>query len=143
MFISPAYAQAAGSGGGSDILIQILPLVLIFVVFWFFLIRPQQQKAKAHREMVQAVRRGDQVIIAGLLGKITKVSPDDPYLQVEIADGVRVRVVRETITQVIARGEPARVEAGEKSEKPAEAPGTTEGSKPAAKKPLFSFGPKK
>jgi preprotein translocase subunit YajC len=146
MFISPAYAQAAGSGGGSDILIQILPLVLIFVVFWFFLIRPQQQKAKTHREMVQALKRGDQVITGGgLLGKITKVSPDDPYLQVEIADGVRARVVRETITQVIARSEPAREseEEGEKPAKPAEAAGPPEASKPPAKKPLFSFGPKK
>lgn len=148
MFISPAYAQAAGSSGGSDILIQVLPLVLIFVVFWFFLIRPQQQKAKTHREMVSNLKRGDQVIAGGgFLGKITKVSPDDPYLQVEIADGVRARMLRESITQVIARSEPVReVEAeGDKTdeaETAAESKKPTE-KKPTERKPLFSFGPKK
>ena len=105
MFVSPAFAQAAGDGGSS--LVSLLPLVLIFVVFYFLLIRPQQKKMKAHRTLVEGVRRGDRVVTAGgLLGSVSKVV-SDTELQVEIADGVRVRVVRSTIQDVLSKSEPA------------------------------------
>ena len=105
MLISPAYAQA---GGGESGIVALLPLVLIFVVFYFLLIRPQQKKMKQHREMVKALRRGDKVVTAGgLLGQITKVI-DDNEVQVELADNVRVRVVRHTIGEVISKPEPAK-----------------------------------
>jgi len=105
MFITPAYAQSGG--GSSDMLISILPFVLIFVIMYFLIIRPQQRRAKDHREMVSAVRRGDTVITAGgFVAKVAKVI-DDNELQVEIADGVKVRVIRSTIQEVRAKGEPA------------------------------------
>ncbi len=104
MFISPAYAQAAG-GGGADMLTQFLPLILIFVVFYFLLIRPQQKKQKAHREMLSALHRGDRIVTAGgIVGTITKVN-SDTELTVEISDGVRVRVMRGMVTDVIAKTE--------------------------------------
>ena len=85
----------------------LLPLVLIFVVFYFLLIRPQQKKMKAHKALIQALRRGDRVVTAGgLMGTVTKVT-SDTELQVEIADGVRVRIVRATIQDVLAKPEPA------------------------------------
>ena len=91
MFISEAYAQAAAGGGGFDNLQQFLPLVLIFVVFYFLLLRPQQKKMKAHREMVAQLRRGDRVLIqGGIIGQINKVLSDTEVM-IEIADGVRVR----------------------------------------------------
>lgn len=106
MLISPAYAQAAG-GGGFD-LMAILPLVLIFVVFYFLLIRPQQKRAKDHKAMIAAVRRGDTVVTGGgVIGRVTKVF-DESEVQVEIADGVRVRVARSTLSEVRTRGEPAK-----------------------------------
>ena len=93
MFVSPAWAQGAG-GGGLDGLGGLLPLVLIFVVFYFLLIRPQQKKAKEHRETLANLRRGDKVVTnGGLIGTITRV-PNDNELIVEIADGVKVRVLR-------------------------------------------------
>ena len=106
MLISPAYAQAAGGDGGSG-MIQMLPLVLIFVVFYFLLIRPQQKKMKTHRSMVDALKRGDRVVTGGgLVGTVTKVLSDNE-LQVEIAEGVRVKVMRHTIQEVVSRSEPA------------------------------------
>jgi preprotein translocase subunit YajC len=109
MFVSAAHAQAAGGGApaGFD-LVSLLPLVLIFVVFWFLLIRPQQKKMKQHREMIAAVRRGDRVLTAGgIIGTVTKVLGESE-LQVEIAEGVRVKVARATISEVLAKTEPAR-----------------------------------
>lgn len=104
MFISPAYAQAAGGAGDFGIT-QFLPLVLIFVVFYFLLIRPQQKKAKAHREMLAALRRGDRVVTAGgLIGTITRIA-SDTELMLEISDGVRVRVMRGMVSDVMARTE--------------------------------------
>lgn len=104
MFISPAYAQAAG-GGGLGAMGQFLPLILIFVVFYFLLIRPQQKKQKAHREMLAALHRGDRIVTAGgLVGTITKVN-SDTELTVEISDGVRVRVMRGMISDVMAKTE--------------------------------------
>src|SRR3546814_6063726 len=104
MLISPAYAQAAGGGGG-DPFMTFLPIILIFVVFYFLLIRPQQKKAKQHREMVSALRRGDKVVTAGgMIGTVTKII-SDTEAQVELAEGVRVRVVRHTISDVLSRPE--------------------------------------
>jgi preprotein translocase subunit YajC len=103
MFISPAYAQAAGGGLGG--LESLLPLILIFVVFYFLLIRPQQKKQKQHREMLAALRRGDRVVTAGgVIGTITRAG--DSELTVEISEGVRVRVLRGMISDVLARSEP-------------------------------------
>jgi preprotein translocase subunit YajC len=106
MLISPAYAQ--GIGGGSDFLIQLVPILLMFVIFYLLLLRPQQQKLKAHREMVANLRRGDTVVTAGgIVGKVTKVR-DDNEIEVEIADNTRVRVVKGTVSEVRARGEPVK-----------------------------------
>ena len=106
MFITPAYAQAAG-GDTASLISSLVPFVLIFVIMWFMLIRPQQKKMKEHRAMVEGLRRGDQVITAGgLIGKVAKVK-DDGEIDVEIADGIKVRVVRSTITGVLSKGEPA------------------------------------
>ena len=107
MLFSQAYAQAPGATGGEgNLLVSLLPIVAIFVIFYFFLMRPQQKKMKAHREMVANLRRNDQVVTAGgFVGTVTKVV-DDSYVQVEIADGVRVKVVRSTITDVLSKPEP-------------------------------------
>lgn len=107
MWISSAFAQGltGGAGGSTDMLINIAPLVLIGVVFYFLLIRPQQKRLKEHRAMIEAVRRGDTVVTAGgLIGKVIKVA--DGEVQVEVADGVRVRVVKGTLTEVRAKGQP-------------------------------------
>jgi preprotein translocase subunit YajC len=107
MFVSTAYAQAA-DGAGAAGLMSFLPLVLIFVVFYFLLIRPQQKKLKEHKGMLEALRRGDRVVTGGgIIGTITKVGADDE-LVVEIAEGVRVRVLRSTINLVLAKTEPAK-----------------------------------
>jgi preprotein translocase subunit YajC len=107
MFITEAWAQGAG-GGGSDFLVQLFPLVLIFVVFYFLLIRPQQSKVKAQREMLSGVKRGDRVVTGGgIIGLVTKVIGDNE-LQVEFADGVRVRIIKGTITDILTRGESVR-----------------------------------
>ncbi len=104
MLISPAYAQAAGAPGGGDMLMSFLPLILIFVVFYFLLIRPQQRKAKTHREMIQNLKRGDQVITSGgILGKVTRVDANDIMLTVEIAKDVQVKVARSTISEKFDR----------------------------------------
>ena len=106
MFITPAYAQAAGAGG-IGALGQFLPLILIFAIMYFLMIRPQQKKLKEHKAMVEALRRGDQVITqGGLIGKVSKVK-EDGELEVEIAEGVKVRVVRSTIATVLSKTEPA------------------------------------
>lgn len=107
MFVSPAFAQTAGGGAGTGGWEALLPLVLIFVVFYFLLIRPQQKKMKQHKEMLGAIRRGDRVVTGGgIFATVTKVV-DDNELIVEIAEGVRVRVQRSTIAGVVSRTEPA------------------------------------
>lgn len=107
MIITPAYAQAAGGGSG-DIFLQLLPFILIFVIMWFLIIRPQQKRVKAHQELVKNLRRGDTVITnGGITGKISKVV-DDNEIEVEIAEGVRVRVIRGMVADVRAKGEPAK-----------------------------------
>ena len=104
MFISPAYAQGFG-GGDMGALGSFLPLILIFVVFYFLLIRPQQKKQKTHREMLSALHRGDRIVTAGgLVGTITKIL-SDTEITVEITEGVKVRVMRGMVSDVIARAE--------------------------------------
>jgi preprotein translocase subunit YajC len=106
MLISTAYAQAAGGAPSNDFIVSLMPLVLIFVVFYFLMIRPQQQKVKQHRDMVENLKRGDQVVTGGgILGKVTKVEAGDQTVIVEIAPNVQVRVSRATITEVM--GKPA------------------------------------
>ncbi|MEX0308209.1 MAG: preprotein translocase subunit YajC [Ruegeria sp.] len=88
---------------------QFLPLILIFAIMYFLLIRPQQKKVKEHQAMVEAVRRGDQVVTqGGLIGKVSKVKEGENEIEVEIADGVKVRVVKSTIAQVLNKTEPAK-----------------------------------
>jgi preprotein translocase subunit YajC len=110
LFITPAYAQAAGPGTG-DFIGMILPLVAIMAVFYFLLIRPQQRKVKEHQAMLQKVGKGDTIITTGgLIGKVVKVV-DDHELQVEVGEGVKVRIVRTGIADVRTKGEPAKSEA--------------------------------
>ncbi len=105
MLISPAYAQAAGDPAG--MFTSFIPLILIFVVFYFLLIRPQQKKAKEHRSMLEALRRGDRIVTAGgLVGLVTKVAPEDREVTVEIAEGVRVKIMRDMIATVTSKTEP-------------------------------------
>ncbi len=104
MLISPAYAQAADGGAGG--LISFLPLILIFAVFYFLLIRPQQKKVKQHREMIGNIRRNDRVVTGGgIVGKVTKVV-DEAEVDVEIAPNVVVRVSRPTIADVVSKSAP-------------------------------------
>ncbi len=104
MFITPAFAQTA-AGGSTDFLVQLMPIVLMFIIFYFLLFRPQQQRMKQHRELLANVRRGDTVVTSGgIVGKITKVI-DDREIEVEIASDTRVRVVRHMISEVRAKGE--------------------------------------
>lgn len=105
MFISPAYAQAAGSAPGGDaaFFMQLVPLILIFAIFYFLLFRPQQQAARRHREKVDAVKKGDSVVTGGgLIGKVTRV--EDKQVEVEIATGVKVKVVKATLSDVTPLG---------------------------------------
>ena len=102
MLISPAYAQAGGLFDSQSAMIQFLPLVLIFVVFYFLLIRPQQQKQKTHRNMLDTLRRGDRVVTGGgILGTVQRVRDGSNEIEVEIAPNIRVTVLRETITSVV------------------------------------------
>ena len=111
MWINPAFAQDAGLDAGSS-LTSLLPLVLIFVVFYFLLIRPQQKKMKDHRNMVSNVRRGDKVVTGGgLIGTVTKVV-SDTEVQVELTEGVKVKVVRGTISDVLTKPEPGAAKGG-------------------------------
>ncbi|MCC5963588.1 MAG: preprotein translocase subunit YajC [Rhodobacteraceae bacterium] len=104
MFVSPAYAQDAGAAAG---IVSIIPFILIFVIMYFLLIRPQQKKMKEHQAMVNALRRGDQVVTqGGVIGKVVKVK-EDGEAEVEIAEGVKVRVLKQTIANVISKTEPA------------------------------------
>ena len=105
MFITPAFAQGIGGDSG-NFLVSLMPFVLIFVVMYFLILRPQQKRVKDHREMVASLRRGDTVVTTGgLVGKVSKVV-DNEEDQVEIAQGIKVRVIRSMISQVRSRGEP-------------------------------------
>ena len=114
MFITNAYEQsatdsAAGIFGGSgfEMIILFVPLM---VVWYFLLIRPQRAQAKKRDEVLKNIRRGDQIVTSGIVGKVTKVI-DDKELEVEIADGVRIRVVRSAISEVRVKGEPVKADA--------------------------------
>ena len=116
MFVSPAYAQAAGGTGGGGFE-AFLPLILIFIVFYFLLIRPQQKKMKAHKAMLGAIRRGDKVVTGGgIFGTVTKVLDDDD-VTVEIADGVKVRVQRSLVSAVMSKTEPVSGDKDKKDKK--------------------------
>jgi preprotein translocase subunit YajC len=109
LFITPAFAQGAPGGGGTDIILQLVPFILIFVIMWFLIIRPQQRKVREHQEMIKNVRRGDTVVTSGgIIGKVTKVLDESPDVEVEIADGVRVKVARTMVSEVRAKGEPVK-----------------------------------
>jgi preprotein translocase subunit YajC len=110
MFITPAFAQAAGAGDTNSMLMSLLPFALIFVIMYFLILKPQQKKLKDHQELVKNIRRGDTVVTnGGLVGKVTKVVDDD-QVEVEIADGVRIRQMRQMISGVRTKGEPAKEE---------------------------------
>ena len=116
MFVSPAYAQAA-AGDPASAFTAFIPLILIFVVFYFLLIRPQQKKMKEHKAMLEAVRRGDRVVTnGGIIGLVTKVMETERELQVEIADGVRVRVLRDLIASVLNKTEPVAANDSDKKD---------------------------
>ncbi len=116
MFITPAFAQASGisSLGSTDMLIQFAPFVVVLGIMYFLVLRPQQQRAKDQRAMIQGAKRGDTIVTSGgLIGKITK-STDDNEVEIEIAPNVRVRLARSGIADVRARGEPAKEAAATK-----------------------------
>lgn len=111
MFITPAYAQSGLFGGADSPLTSfMIPLVLMFVIMYFLILRPQQKRQKQHQEMIKNVRKGDTVVTSGgLVGKVTKVVDDD-QVEVEIADGVRIRQMRSMLSDVRAKGEPVKQE---------------------------------
>lgn len=107
MLVTAAYAQDAAAAAGPSAFVQFVPLILIFVIMYFLMIRPQQKKVNEHKAMVAALRRGDQVVTGGgILGKVTKVGEDN-QVEVEIADGVKVKIVKSSITQVLSKTDPA------------------------------------
>ncbi|WP_225028180.1 preprotein translocase subunit YajC [Xinfangfangia pollutisoli] len=108
MFATPAFAQAAGTAAGAPSILNsfLIPMVLVFGIMYFLMIRPQQKKMKQHKAMIEALRRGDQVVTqGGILGKVSKVQ-EDGMVEVEIADGVKVKVLRSTIVSVLNKTEP-------------------------------------
>lgn len=109
MSIFLAFAQATTPGGGlNELLISILPFVAIFAIMYFLILRPQQQRLKDHKEMIGNVRRGDVIVTSGgIIGKVIRVV-DDNEVQVEIADNVRVRLIRSMIAEVRSKGEAAK-----------------------------------
>ena len=101
--IGNAYAQAAGSAqGGSDTLMGLLPIILMFVIMYFIMIRPQMKKAKEHKTMLESLQKGDEVIAVGILGKIAKIS--DNYLTLEIAPNVAIQVQKQAVTTLLPKG---------------------------------------
>ncbi len=135
LLISPAYAQASAGFGGLD-LMQMLPFVGIFVVFYFLMFRPQQQKAKKHRDLLASLRRGDRVVTTGgIIGTVSKVVSDSELL-LEIADGVRIRVLRQMVTDVMAKTEPGAAASNDDDEAPAKPrqPRSRRSTTPAATK---------
>ncbi len=109
MFVTPAYAQAAGAAPAVSPLVQFLPFILIFVIMYFLLIRPQQKRMKEHRAMIEAIKKGDRIVTAGgLIAKVTGVGADDSdEITGEIAAGVKVQIVRSTVTAVLSKTAPA------------------------------------
>ncbi len=162
MFITPALAQDPTAPGGSNILLQLMPFILIFAIMYFLIIRPQQKRMRAHREMVASVKRGDMVVTAGgLIGKVHRAGETDDEIDVEIADGVRVTVLRSTLSDVRPKAElrgaaKSQRQAANKAEEieydgdaaeeddapPSRAAGSANGAakKPAARKPRATGG---
>jgi preprotein translocase subunit YajC len=108
--ITPAFAQGAGSAaGGADIAFQVVPFILIFVIMYFLILRPQQKRLKDHQSMVKNVRRDDTVVTnGGLVGRVTKVADEAAEIELEIAPNVRVKVVRTMISEVRVKGGPVK-----------------------------------
>ena len=116
MLISPAFAQASTSGDTMAGLGQFIPILLIVVVFYFFLIRPQSRRAKERKAMIDAVRRGDRIVThGGLIGTVAKSMPESRELEVDIADNVRVKITREGIADVLSKTEPVASAATEET----------------------------
>ncbi len=116
ILISPAYAQAAAADPAGAFG-SFIPLILIFVVFYFLLIRPQQKKAKEHKTMLDALRRGDRIVTAGgLVGLVTKVTAEDREVTVEVAEGVRVKIMRDMIASVLSKTEPVAAKSSDEAE---------------------------
>ncbi|HHB80288.1 MAG TPA: preprotein translocase subunit YajC [Aliiroseovarius sp.] len=110
MFATPAFAQAAGAPAGGLLNSMLVPMLLVFGIMWFFMIRPQQKKMKEDQKMREELRRGDQVLTqGGLIGKVAKVR-DDNEIDVELAQGLKVRMVRSAVVQVMSKTEPAKDE---------------------------------
>lgn len=109
---TPAYAQAAGAPPEPNMLMTLLPFVLIAVVFYFLLIRPQQKRLKEHRAMIEGIKRGDTIVTGGgIIAKVVKVIDDSDELEVDLGNDVKVRVVRSTIVDVRGKGQPVKAEA--------------------------------
>jgi preprotein translocase subunit YajC len=100
--ISTAYAQAAAPASGGDTLMGMLPIVLMFVILYFLMIRPQMKKAKEHKVMIEALQKGDEVIAVGILGKIAKIT--DNYLSLEVAPGTTIQVQKQAVTTLLPKG---------------------------------------
>ncbi|MCJ2008687.1 preprotein translocase subunit YajC [Methylobacterium sp. WL30] len=108
--ITPAFAQGAGTAaGGAEIALQVVPFVLIFVIMYFLILRPQQKRVKEHQALVKNVRRDDTIVTnGGLVGRVVKVLDDATEIEVEIAPNVRVKVVRTMISEVRVKGGPVK-----------------------------------
>jgi preprotein translocase subunit YajC len=100
--IGTAYAQAAGAAGGGDTLMGMLPIILMFVVLYFLMIRPQMKKSKEHKTMLEALAKGDEVVAVGILGRIERIT--DNYLSLEIAPNVVIQVQKQAVTQLLPKG---------------------------------------
>lgn len=110
MFVTPAYAQSAGgagAGGTVELLTNLAPILILVIIFWFLIFRPQQKRLKETQQMLAGIQRGDTIVTTGgLVGKVTKSTPDNGDLEVEIAQGVKVKVVRSMVSDVRSKPEP-------------------------------------
>ena len=100
--IGTAYAQAAGQAPGGDTLMGMLPIIIMFVILYFLMIRPQMKKAKEHKTMIEGLQKGDEVVAVGILGKIDRI--EDNYLALEIAPNTVIRVQKQAVTQLLPKG---------------------------------------
>jgi preprotein translocase subunit YajC len=100
--IGTAYAQTGGVTGGGDSLMSLLPIILMFVILYFLMIRPQMKKAKEHKTMLDGLQKGDEVVAVGILGKISKIT--DNYVSLEVADKVTIQVQRQAVTTLLPKG---------------------------------------
>ena len=100
--IGSAYAQAAGSALGGDSLMSMLPIILMFVILYFLMIRPQMKKAKEHKTMLEGLQKGDEVVAVGILGKISKIT--DNYVSLEVSDKVTIQVQKQAVTTLLPKG---------------------------------------